>query len=378
MRPTPPVSNYFLQTSRAGGAGQSLTVKSAALVDYSADVLRADRLDRSGDLVDVLTIIPILVRVVVAVVGPLQFTHRKLRGETEGAFTDVALRNQTLEALPGDHKQDLVRSYNVADPVRVAALAVTVRDSGLDNRLDDRDRPVSVDSACAERLLVDTEGKATVAHELVAGDAVFTKLEAAGGQIEQVFLDVCVVTENFDLISGSKNLEELTVFVSKRLGKHLFTKEDTKLVERLEVHRAVRLTAYSREPSVDLLHVASQVGRERLRGVADILDTGLNKELITDVGVDDLENCLLEGHLSLQVAAFEGGTGSLNVDTRSSATKRLKLIEVFSGSNNIVVENTTDRWVVVAVRPRSCVEHVALRDTSAPSGTSVRKETVTI
>lgn len=327
------MSNYLLQTGRAGGAGKRLTVKAATLVENRAHVLRADRLERTGDLVDVLPVVTELVLVVVAVVGPLQLTHRELRGETEGAFAHVGLGNQTLEALAGDHEENFVRSRGGGDPSRVAALAVAVGHSGLDDRLDRGDRSVLVDGRGADGLLVDTEGEATVTHELVTADAVLTELERTGGQIEEVFLDIGVVAEDFDLVGGSENLEELAVLAGERLGKHLLAEEGADLVQRLEVHRRVRID--QRERGVDLLHVAGQIAREGLGAVADVLDAGLDQKLEPDVGVDDLEDRLLQRNLGLQVAALEGGASSLDVDAGTSTAEGLELIEVLGRADGI-------------------------------------------
>ena len=137
-----------------------------------------------------LTEVTVEVAIVVAEVGPLELTHRELRGEAEGTLSDVLLRHEALEALAGDDEHDLVSSV---DPIRVAALAVTVgdrrsldglgdvqgRDAG-ERRSDDRIAGGSGRDG-ADRLLVDTEGEPAVAHELVTRDAVVTDLEGSGG-----------------------------------------------------------------------------------------------------------------------------------------------------------------------------------------------------
>lgn len=172
------MSNYLLQTGRAGGASKRLTVKRATLVDHRTYVLRTNWLERTRDLVDVLTIISELVVEVVAVVRPFQFTHRELRSETEGAFTDIRLRNQTLEAFAGHDEENFIGSGN---PAWVAALTKTVSNGSGNDRLNHRNSSVVVNAGATKWLLVDTESKATVAHELVTSDAVLTKLEGSRG-----------------------------------------------------------------------------------------------------------------------------------------------------------------------------------------------------
>lgn len=126
--------NYLLETSGGRAARKRLTIEWATLEQDCTDVLRADRLDRTLDLVDMLTEITIQVAIVVAEVRPLQFTHAELRGETEGAFTDVLLGNETLERLASDDETDFVRSRY---PRRVAALSETVRDGLSDDWVDE-------------------------------------------------------------------------------------------------------------------------------------------------------------------------------------------------------------------------------------------------
>lgn len=329
------MSNYFLQTSRASRARKRCAIKWATLVSNRADVLRADRLDRTLDLVDVLTEISVEVTVVVAEVRPLQFAHSKLRGETEGAFTDVLLGNQTFESLASDDEGDLIRR---GDPSRIAALTKTVGDRGLIDRVDHvYDTCGRLDDVEAQRLLIDTERESAVAHELITTDGLLTESEGSSGQVQEVFLDVCVVTDVFNSVGASKNLEVLTFLGGERLGEHLFTEERTDAVQSLEVKSTVGVDTVggSLEQCVDLLHVPGKVRGERLSAVHDVLDTGLDKVLIPDVSVDQLEDGLLKRDLSLKVAALECGASLLDANTGACTTQGSKLELVLGRTNDV-------------------------------------------
>jgi len=174
----PPITTYLLQTRRRGRARKRIAVKWATLEQHGNHILRADRLDRTLDLVDVLTEISVEIAVVVAEVSPLQLTHRELRGEAEGSLTDILLWHQTLEGLASDDEADLVRSV---DPCRVAALGEAVGDCRAGDRIHQNEIAVAVETSSAEGLLVDTEGKTTITLELISSDAVLAELEATSG-----------------------------------------------------------------------------------------------------------------------------------------------------------------------------------------------------
>ena len=326
----PPITTYWLQTSRGGRARQGLTIKRATLEQHGNHILRTDRLDRTLDLVDVLTEISVEIAIVVAEVSPLKLTHRELRGEAEGSLTDIVFGDETLERLASDDEAQLVRSGH---PSRIAALSKPVRDGGADDGVDKDEVAGAIETSSAEGLLVDTEGKATIALELVTADALLTELEATCGEIEEVFLDIGIVTDVFDGIRAEHDLEELAILGGERLRKHLLAKEGSDAIEGLEVERAVRQNL--RELGVDLLHIAREVLGERTGGVDNILHTRLDQELITDISVDDLEDGLLKGDLGLEVGTLEGGTSLLDADARASPTKGLQAELVFGRANLI-------------------------------------------
>ena len=325
---------YLLQTSRAGGAGERLTVKRATLEQHGNHVLRADRLDRTLDLVDVLTEVTVEVTVVVAEVSPLQLTHRKLRGEAEGSLTDIVLGDETLERLTSDNESDLVRSGH---PSRIAALSKSVRDGGADDGVDKDEVAGAIEASSAEGLLVDTEGEPTITLELIAADALLAQLEAASGEIQEVFLDIGIVTDVFDGIGSKKDLEELAILGGERLRKHLLAQEGSNAIEGLEVERAVRENLC--ELGVDLLHIAREVLGERTGGIDNILNARLDQELITDISVDDLEDGLLKRNLRLEIGTLEGGTSLLDADARASTTKGLER-ELVLGRTNLISRST--------------------------------------
>ena len=331
----PTTDNYLLlQTRRGGRAGQRLTVKRATLEQHGNHILRTDRLDRALDLVDVLTEIPVEVAVVVAEVSPLQFTHRELRGKAEGSLTDIVFGDETLERLASDDEAHLVRSGH---PSRIAALSKPVRDGGADDGVDKDEVAGAIEASSAEGLLVDTEGETTIALELITADALLAQLEAASGEIQEVFLDIGIVADVFDGIGSKKNLEELAILGGERLRKHLLAKEGSNAIEGLEVEGAVRKNL--RELRVDLLHIAREVLGERTGGIDNILNARLDQELIANISVDDLEDGLLKRNLRLEIGTLEGGTSLLDADARASTTKGLKA-ELILGRANLVSRST--------------------------------------
>ena len=337
-----------LETSRAGRAGQRQTVKRATLVDDGADVLRTDRLNRTLNLVDVLTKVTVQVAVVVAEVGPLQFAHRKLRSELEGSLTSVRLGDEALERFASDDEHDLVRSTN---PSRVTALSEAVVHRLADDRVDQNEVSASVEASSPERLLVDAEGESTVAHELVASDALLAEAEGASGQTDQVLFDISVIAEVFDLICARQDLEEFSVTGREGFSQHLFAQEAADLVERLEVHRGVREDG--RELRVERLHVAREVLCERTGAVGDKLDARLDQVLVPDVSVDDLQDGLLKRDLSLQIASLECRASLLDADTGTSTAKGLELEAVLGAADEIRVgANATECGVIDENRSR--------------------------
>jgi len=282
----------------------------------------------------VLTEVTIEVTIVVAEVSPLQFAHRKLRGKAESSLTDIVLGDETLERLTSDNEAHLVRSGN---PSRIAALSKSVRDGGADDGVDKDEVARAIKASSAEGLLVDTEGETTIALELITADALLAQLEAASGEIQEVFLDIGIVTDVLDGICAQEDLEELAILGGERLRKHLLAKEGSNAIEGLEVQRAVRKNL--RELGVDLLHIAREVLGERTGGIDNILNARLDQELITDISVDDLEDGLLKGDLRLKVGTLEGGTGLLNADARASTTEGLER-ELVLGRTNLISRST--------------------------------------
>lgn len=289
-----------------------------------------------------LTKVTVQVAVVVAEVGPLQFAHRKLRSELEGSLTSVRLGDEALERFASDDEHDLVRSVH---PSRVTALSEAVVHGLADDRVDQNEVTVAVESSRPERLLVDAEGEATVAHELVASDALLAETEGASGQTNQILFDIGVIAEVLDLIGARHDLEEFPVTGSERLSEHLFAHEATDLVERLEVHRGIREDG--RELGVERLHVTREVLCERLSAVGDELDARLDQVLVPDVSVDDLKNGLLQRHLSLQIAALECCASLLDADTGTSTAKGLELEAVLGAADEVRVgANATQGGVI--------------------------------
>lgn len=281
-----------------------------------------------------LTEIPVEVAVVVAEVGPLQFTHRELRSEAEGSFSSVGLGNETLEGFPGDDEHHFVGSVH---PCRVAALTESVGDRSPDDGVDENEIARSVKSGRPERLLVDAERESTIALELVTSDGLFAEFEGTSGQTDQVFLDVCVVTEVFDLVGRCHDLEELSIRSSEGFGEHLLAEERADFVEGLEVHGTIRQNGS--ELRVDLLHIASQVLAEGLAVVHSELDARLNQVLIADVSIDELKDGFLQRDLGLQIGTFERSPGLLDAHARTSTTKGLEL-ELILGRSDLVGSST--------------------------------------
>ncbi len=295
-----------------------------------------------------LTKVSVEVAVVVAEVGPLQFAHSKLRSEFEGTLASVRLGDEALERIASNDEHHFVRS---GDPSRVAALSETVRHGSADNRVDQDEIAVAIEASRTKRLLIDAEGESTVAHELIARDALFAEAEGASRETNQVLFDIGVIAEVLDLIRARHDLEEFPVTGCERLSEHLFTQERADLVEGLEVHRSVRKDGG--ELRSDLLHVTSEVRGERLSAVGNKLDARLDQVLIADVGVDDLKNGLLQRHLSLKVATFERSASLLDADTGSSATQGLKLELVLGASDLVRGRANATQGGVVHERRRS-------------------------
>lgn len=275
-----------------------------------------------------LTEVAIQVAIVVAEIGPLKLTHSELGSELEGSFTNILLGNEALECLASDDERHFIRGGN---PSRVAALGKSVRNGGRNDGVDKNQVAGTIKPSRTERLLVDAEGKPAITHELVAGDGLLTKLEAASGQVEQVFLDIGIVAQVLNLVGGSEDLEELAIFRRERLCKHLFAEEGSDAIEGLEVERGIGKDG--RKLRVDLLHVASQILGERLGAIDHILDAGLDQILITDVGIDKLKDRLFERNLRLEVGTLEGGAGLLDANTGTGSTEGLELELILRGTN---------------------------------------------
>lgn len=337
-----PIPTYLLQTRSRGRAGERIAVKRATLVDDGAHILRANRLNRTADLINMLAVVTIEVAIVVAEVSPLKFTHGELRSELEGSLTNILLRNETLEGFTSDDEHNFVWSRY---PSWVAALSEAIRNSGADDRIDENEVARTIEASRTKRLLVDAEGETTITHELITTDALITELEATSGEIQEVFFDISIVTEVFDLISRSENLEELTIFAGERLRKHLFAEEGSEAIEGLEVHR--RIGKDGGELGVDLLHITSEVSRERLGAVHHILDARLDQVLIADVSIDELKDRLFERNLSLEVRTLEGRASLLDANARTSTTEGLELELILSRSNLVGSStNTAESGVI--------------------------------
>lgn len=275
-----------------------------------------------------LTEVAIQVAIVVAEVGPLKLTHSELGGELEGSLANILLGDEALESLASDDECHFIRGRH---PSRVAALGESVRDGSRNDGVNKDQVAGTIEPGRTERLLVDAEGKPAIAHELITADGLLTKFEAASGQVEQVFLDISIVAQVLNLVGGSEDLEELAIFRRERLCKHLFAEEGSNAIEGLEVERSVGEDG--RKLRVDLLHVASQILRERLGAVDHILDSGLDQILVADVSVDKLEDRLFERNLRLKVGTLEGGAGLLDANTGTGATEGLELELILRGTN---------------------------------------------
>jgi len=340
--------NQNLQAGSHRAARKRHTIKWAAFVEHRDHILRTDWLDSPLNLVDVLTVIPVEVTIVVAEVSPLQLSHGELRGKLEGSFANIALRGEALEGVTGDHKTNLVRRIH---PSRVAALSEAVgNDTGDDWGYQDRQGGVVVvwvteETSCTQRLLIDSEREAAIALEGVATDCLFAQLEGAGRETNQVFLDISIVAQILDLVVAEEAFEELAIGSLKWFGKHLLAEERADLVERLEVQGAVREDRS--KAGVDLLHVTGEVRVEALSRVHDIFDAGLDKVLIPNVSVDDLHDGLLKRDLSLKVRALESRASLLDADARACTTKGLKLEGVLSGADLIRIRSNTAEGSVI-------------------------------
>ncbi len=246
-----------------------------------------------------LTIVTIEVAIVITEVSPLKLTHAELRSELEGSLTNILLRHETLEGITSDDEHNFVRSRY---PSWVAALSEAIRNSGADDRIHENEVATAIEASRAKRLLVDTKGETTIAHELITSNRLFTELEATSGETDQVFFDISIVTEVLNLIRRSHDLEELTFAGGKGFSKHLFTEESSDTIEGLEVHR--RIGKDGGELGVDLLHITSEVSRERLGAVHHILDARLDQVLIADVSIDELKDLLDYGKFDWRDAVY--------------------------------------------------------------------------
>lgn len=289
-----------------------------------------------------LTVVSVEVAVVVPEVGPLEFTHRKLRSELEGALTGVGLRNKALECITGDDEAHFVGSVH---PSGIPALGKAVCDRRGNDRVDQHEVAGSIKPSGTQGLLVDPKRKPTVTLELVARDGFLTQLERSSGEVEQVFLHVSVVAKVFDRVGAQHHLEEFAFLGRKRLSEHLFTEECAELVECAEVQRTIWQCLSKLR--VDVLHVAGEVAAERRGRVDDVFDSRLDQVLVPDVSVDDLQDCLLKRDLRLQVAALEGCASLLHANTRAGPAQCLQLELVLSGSNNVRSgTNAAERGVI--------------------------------
>ena len=277
-----------------------------------------------------LTIITIEVAIIVAEVGPLKLTHAELGSELEGSFSNILFGDEALEGFTSDDECDFVGSGH---PSRIAALGEPVRDGSRDDGVDENEIARTIEPSGAEGLLVDTKSKTAIAHELITRDRLLTELEAASGQIEQVFFDIGIVAEVLNLVGRSEDLEELAVFRREGFSKHLFAEEGSNAIEGLEVQR--RIGKEGRKLGVDLLHITSKALREALGAVDHILDARLDQVLVTDVSIDKLKDRLFERNLSLEVGTLERGAGLLDANTGTSATEGLELELIFRRSNLI-------------------------------------------
>ena len=300
-----------------------------------------------------LTEVTVQVAIVITEVGPLKLAHRKLRSEPERAFSDVLLWNEPLERLASNDEADFVRRGH---PSRVATLCEAVGHRSGDDWVDEDEVAIFVEPGCTQWLLVDAKREATISLKLIAADAGFTQLEAASREVQQVFLDVSVVADRLNRVSRKHDLKELSVLGSKRFGQHLLAEEGSDPIQRAEVERGIRFNLGKLR--VDCLHIASEVVSERLGAIADVLDAGLNQELIANVGVDDLENGFLQRHLRLKVATPECSPSLLDADPRASTAQGLKLKAVL-GAANLIGAGTSAAQTSVVLEQRSGERAVA-------------------
>ncbi len=298
--------------------------------------MRADRLERTANLVDVLAEVAELVAIVVDHIVPLQLAHAQLRIELERTFAGIALGHEALEAIRRDEEGHLVEGL---DPRRIAASGHSASGDDGDLGLDEV-RDAVGDGVEPERLRVATEPDAAIGtFKPVAHDRLFADLVLAGHRIPHVLADVQLVAERIGDVRGPNELEHLAVILGRvRLGQHFLHEELAEEVHDIEAQGRVRQRVQERD--VDLLGIAGKASRETKVRVDVELHTGAEQELRPNVGVLDLENGLLHGLLGLQVTSLEGGTRLLDANPRALSAHGLKLVAILGRADLILAHRT--------------------------------------
>ena len=277
------------------------------------------------------------VTVVVDDVVPLEFTSSELRSELEATFASVAFRNETLERVGTDKEGHLEGG---GDPSRIDAGSVTVGGSHAYEGLDEGG-DASDDSRSAEGALIDTEGDATVSGgglPLVGSEALATELIATRGQRGEDFLHADLVAELLDDV-GAAN--ELVVHASGAVLEGLAQQGLAQVagdgMDGLEVELADGRLRNVREGGVDGRLAASEALREAVdAGVTrDKLHAGTVVEVLTDVGVVDRTDELLEGVLGHRVGTLEGGETVLHANLRAESTLGAQRVAILGGGDVI-------------------------------------------
>lgn len=358
-----------LQAGRARDASFEAGVELATLVGERHNSMRPDRLIGSADLVDVLPVIEEQVAVVVALSNPLKFAHSKLRRKLEGSFTAIALRGKSSKAVTSDQEPDLVFR---GDPRGIAASAFAVLDGDADFRLDQVGHGANDNSTSssdrshgveAERLTVNAESEAAVALELVASQSIVAEFERTRCDIQEIFFDIGVVAESFNLVDRGNHHEEIAALSAERLGEKILAKERSELIERAEIHLGIGQRVIER--LIDFLGVAGEKVIEGDTLFGQKLDTGTLEKRSANVGVHDLKDSFFQSHLSLEIGTFERRTAGFYANARTAAAQRLQLVLVFGGTDFIGISTLTAELRIVSefgLRERSRHDGALLDD----------------
>lgn len=332
----------MLQTRACAEALAQSGVKLAPLVGEWDHSVRPDWAHGAADLVDVPAKVQVHVAVVVPLSDELQFTHEQLRRELERSLASVLLWRLALERVGTEHVADFVLGLN---PGLSATTCLALGHGGLDFRLDVLGLTVLIQDVEAERLRIDAESQTTVAFKAIASNGLLTQLEGASGQSDEVFLDVSVIAEDFQLIDADEHSEVIAFSRAEWLNQKLFTSHRGQLVKAAEVH--LRVWQLGVERRVDLLHVA---GDERVKALAllrDELDAGATIQNSANIRVDDLKDALFQRLLRVEVGILERGAGGLDADLWPTTALGLERILVFRGARFILIGASAAEFHVV-------------------------------